>query len=295
MWRFNDLLGQVGIAPTDVHVILHSPRQRALAGLLPYFAAREPEVLEAFQASHSVPAERVLQRKRPYVASFVRLQSLANGTSKLCFAGVFEHHGWTSKTAAQILANPSIQRLRALDPGVYADLDPGRAYAWFDLRRSSYLAEYVDRLIIEARLTQSYVRLSENLDAPILALLETGHTAAPLPPWRDLILSAAQIRALPSRWQDKLLEWRGIYHILDTHDGARYVGAAYGQDNLLGRWRAHIAGDMGITKELSKRDPNGFVFTILERTSPDLPAEDVIALEQTWMARLHTKEYGLNT
>jgi len=32
----------------------------------------------------------------------------------------------------------------------------------------------------------------------------------------------------------------------------------------------------------------------LQRTSPDLEAADVVALEASWKARLHTRECGLN-
>lgn len=35
-------------------------------------------------------------------------------------------------------------------------------------------------------------------------------------------------------------------------------------------------------------------FSILQRTSPDLEASEVIALEASWKARLHTREFGLN-
>jgi hypothetical protein len=37
-----------------------------------------------------------------------------------------------------------------------------------------------------------------------------------------------------------------------------------------------------------------FQFSVLERVSPDLPAEQVIELENTWKKRLGTREFGLN-
>jgi hypothetical protein len=91
-----------------------------------------------------------------------------------------------------------------------------------------------------------------------------------------------------------LREWRGVYLIVDQTDGARYVGSAYGADNLLGRWRAHVQGDQGITAKLRARNPAHFHFAILERMAPDDPAEDVIAREMTWIARLDTRRHGLN-
>ena len=41
-------------------------------------------------------------------------------------------------------------------------------------------------------------------------------------------------------------------------------------------------------------DPDDQSFSILERTSPDMPAEEVVALEASWKERLHTRVTGLN-
>ena len=41
-------------------------------------------------------------------------------------------------------------------------------------------------------------------------------------------------------------------------------------------------------------DTTDLRFSILQRTSPDMEAHDVIALEASWKARLHTRETGLN-
>ena len=57
---------------------------------------------------------------------------------------------------------------------------------------------------------------------------------------------------------------------------------------------AHDAAATGVTVRLADRNPVNFRFSILERVSPDAPAEEVIALEQTWMERLGTVEFGLN-
>jgi hypothetical protein len=92
-----------------------------------------------------------------------------------------------------------------------------------------------------------------------------------------------------------LAEWRGVYLIFDEQDGRSYVGSAYGRDNLLGRWLTYARDGHGGNRELRERDPLGFRFTILERLAPDLPADEVIARENSWKARLHTRApFGLN-
>ena len=47
--------------------------------------------------------------------------------------------------------------------------------------------------------------------------------------------------------------------------------------------------------QLRKRDPKNFRFTMLQRVSPDMEADDVLRLESTWKERLHTRQpFGLN-
>jgi hypothetical protein len=46
---------------------------------------------------------------------------------------------------------------------------------------------------------------------------------------------------------------------------------------------------------LRQRDPSNFRFTILQRVSPDMEQDEIVALENSWKKRLHTREpYGLN-
>jgi len=101
--------------------------------------------------------------------------------------------------------------------------------------------------------------------------------------------------ALPSRLKADLSQWRGIYYIFDETDGKGYVGSAYGADNLLGRWRNYAATGHGGNSLLRRRDPRRFRFSILQRVSPDMDADDVIQLEGKWKERLHTRApQGLN-
>jgi hypothetical protein len=80
-----------------------------------------------------------------------------------------------------------------------------------------------------------------------------------MPDWKDCIWSLAEFRMLPNRWRETLREWRGIYYIFDDTDGKGYVGAAYGKDNILGRWDIHAASG-GDDILLSKRSPPTFAF-----------------------------------
>jgi hypothetical protein len=97
------------------------------------------------------------------------------------------------------------------------------------------------------------------------------------------------------RWKSALPQWRGIYYIFDTSDGKGYVGSAYGEANLFGRWLNYAARGHGGNKLLKQRHPRNFRFSILQRVSPDMNATDLIRLEVSWKERLHTRQpFGLN-
>lgn len=292
MIGFADLLRLAGLEPAHVNVMLHSPRHKEFAKVLPTLVHTRRAALDMYQATHNQPAERVLKQGRPFVAVFVRI-----GHGRLVFAGLYRNNGWQDRPWGEVLADPEAQFLRHTY-GVFEEdavNDPTQPIAFFNFTLAEPLQDLIGRLVIGATLTQSYIRLAENLDSPVLSILEHGIAETPPPEWRLMTVTTAFLGAMPHGWTSRLTQWRGIYLIVDESDGARYVGSAYGVDNFLGRWRAHVAGDVGVTVQLRHRNPATFRFSILERVSPDMPAEEVIALEQTWMTRLHTRTFGLNS
>ncbi len=91
-----------------------------------------------------------------------------------------------------------------------------------------------------------------------------------------------------------MAQWRGIYLVTDTTDVGRYVGSAYGQQNIIGRRQQHVAGEYGITRELHPRLTAGFQFSIHDLLHHDTPEEKVIRREHSWMDRLLTRTWSLN-
>ena len=114
-----------------------------------------------------------------------------------------------------------------------------------------------------------------------------------MPPWDELFLPWQELSFLPAAWKTRLSDWNGIYLITDKGDGKAYVGSAYGREGLLQRWLDYKNSGDGGNKALKKRNPNNFLFTILERLPPDMPKDEVVRREVTWKIRLHTRELGL--
>jgi hypothetical protein len=290
--RFNLLLADAGIEPHQTAVAFHTPSEPPLRRALPWLAQERPDLFDAYQNNHARNAEATVRGRR-WMASFV-----AGEGRDMIFAGLFRVDGHVRRDREGFEADPAhreLARVAGLDAAAWAARYEEAGRLVFTLHRADDLSDLVGRLVVERPQARTFMRRAETLDdLSIIELARESRLVLPLPDWRDVALLGPQLRALPHSWALRLAEWRGIYVIVDEVDGARYIGAAYGNQNLLGRWRMHVAGEQGVTAQLRHRNPATFRFSILERVSPDMPAEEVIRLEQTWMDRLHTRRFGLN-
>jgi GIY-YIG catalytic domain len=290
--RFNDLLTLAGHAPKDVAIMLHMPSAYDLRRSLLELVDEAPDLFAAYQDNHPANPEATLKRRK-VAASFIVGEA---GESR--FVGLYAIDGWEYRTAEALDAEPARQALMMrFRDATFVEMAAssgklGRTV--FDLRALPDLAELRGRLIVQRPAGRAYVRLAENFDMPIVEVAREARFVPTAPDWDAFVVTGVEMRTLPRVWRARLREWRGVYLIVDEADGARYVGSAYGDQNIAGRWEAHVAGDMGVTAELAKRDPARFRFSILELVSPTAPVDVVLALETSWKHRLHTRAWGLN-
>lgn len=138
---------------------------------------------------------------------------------------------------------------------------------WFDLVLTDFYARWKGKLIVcWPPLDLNWYRWAHkpNNEMPVLAILEESALDAAMPKWDAIDLTWDKLRVLPVQWKSKLSEWRGIYYLFDTSDGKGYVGSAYGEYNLLGRWLDYAAKGHGGNRLLQQRTPQNFRFTILQ-------------------------------
>lgn len=285
--ELNDLLAKAGLDPARTLVMRHRPTEPVLRRTLPWLAQDRPDVYNAYQSQHGERVEVAL-RRATHLASFI-----GNQARTALFVGVYAVAGHRVLTEQQFWKIPQNNDLRALGTRGPAN---GRDSLWFDLRLAESLAALKGRLVIEwSGIERSWWRWAGRNVLPVRAIHEESQLVPPMPDWQSLVLDWPALQALPARWRQALSHWRGIYYIHDRNTGRGYVGSACGAENLLGRWTAYAASGHGGNRQLRGLDPAGFAFSILQRTSPDLAADEVIALESSWKERLHTrKPHGLN-
>lgn len=283
----NALLQAEGIDPQGVVVLRHRPYEPELRKLFPWLIAERRDLFNAYQGTHGKPVEASVARAA-YMASF-----FGHAAGKAVFVGLYRLNGSVRISRDDYWAMPEHRQLAEFGMKGMVERD---ACLLFDLEPLSAMSEWSGRLVCGwPGLERAWRRWAANNVFPVHAIAEESLLVAPMPRWQELVLDWKQLRALPASWQAALRQWCGIYYIRDKASGKGYVGSAYGQDNLLGRWLNYATSGHGGNKLLRELNPDRFEFSILQLLNHDAEAVDVVAAENTWKLRLHTRAPdGLN-
>ncbi len=262
--------------------------------MLPWLAAERPDVFNAYQQTQGEKVERVMEanKGRGYIASFI-----GHEAGKALFVGLYSIAGSKPLSHKQFWQVPAYAEMKAFGMKGWYVVEAGRPQVlWFDLVPADFYSHWKGKLVVGwPGPERAWWRWADRNEFTVLSVLEDSALDAAMPAWDEIELAWEELAVLPTRWKSALAQWRGIYYIFDTSDAKGYVGSAYGNDNLLGRWLSYAASGHGGNQLLRRRDPHNFRFTILQRVSPDMEASDVIRLEGTWKQRLHTRApFGLN-
>lgn len=288
--NFQDLLVGQKLDLQRVLVLRHRPLEADLNKVLPWLAAERPAVFNAYQQTQTKQVE-VEMARATHVAAFI-----GHEPGKALFVGLYSMNGSKPITPKQYRKIPAAVELEAFG---HFDPSPPSSILWFDLVLTDLCADWKGKLVVRwPPLDKNWHRWAHkpNNAMPVLAILDESQLDAAMPDWDAIELTWEQLSVLPTRWKLRLQEWRAIYYIFDTSIHKGYVGSAYGKENLLYRWEKGYGatGHCG-NRLLRECDPKNFRFTILQRVSPDMDADDVIRLENSWKNRLHTRHpHGLN-
>ncbi len=290
---FNDLLTSKGVDPQHVLVLRHRPHEPDLYNVFPWLAAEKPDVFNAYQQTQGEKLEKVMagMSGSGHVASFIGREP-----GKALFIGLYSIGKTKPLTRDAYWRIPAYAEMKAFGMKGFTEDNPRKSILWFDLKATDFYTAWKGKLVIGwPPPERSWWRRSHRNEMPVVSILEESVLDAAMPEWDAITLSWEELGVLPSRWKSALSHWRGIYYIFDSSDGKGYVGSAYGEANIYGRWSNYAARGHGGNSLLRKRDPRTFRFSILQRVSPDTNATDLIRLESTWKERLHTRQpFGLN-
>lgn len=175
---------------------------------------------------------------------------------------------------------------------------------YFELERLDTFKEFEQRLMIEWGEGYRMWHQKATTEKEVIAIQK--EKKIPFSSYDDVILLYPKLKEIIdypdvySDWHTALSNVYGIYLIVDTKTGERYVGSAYGEKGILQRWTSYVNTKDGDDKkiiELLDKHPeryNEFQFSILRVLPSDMDKDEVIRIENKFKEKLLTRKFGLN-
>lgn len=171
-------------------------------------------------------------------------------------------------------------------------------HVWYELAQNSVLEEFSGRIIINWG-GSAVVWVQQNTDKEIIEI-KMKNSIEDFQSYDGVQLSFEDIKLLAknphsnSTWVNALSTVRGVYLIRDSKSKKLYVGSAYGDKGIFGRWSDYAKNGDGGNIALKGLDPVYFEFSILEIASGTMSPQEIIDRENRWKLRLGTRDGGLN-
>jgi hypothetical protein len=163
--------------------------------------------------------------------------------------------------------------------------------------------KYFGRLIVKFKNTsQNMIRNAESVinDCEVVQILPSTFDDDVFPGYEKVNISWHEMKRVLEKesWKTALQNQKGVYLITDKSNGKMYVGSAYGENLILGRWRAYLenghGGNLGL-KELSfDHIKQNFKYSILDIYKSTTDDQIIIDRESWWKEVLQTRKFGYN-
>jgi hypothetical protein len=163
--------------------------------------------------------------------------------------------------------------------------------------------KFVGRLIIQFKnKAQTMIRNAESVidDCYVSQILPDTFDNDVFPGYEKVHISWNELRSVLEKetWKTALQHQKGVYVITDTSNGKLYVGVAYGEDMLLGRWRAYVKTGHGGNAELKRLGfehiKQHFRYSILDIYKSTTDDQTIIERETWWKETLQSRTFGYN-
>ncbi|WP_196892150.1 GIY-YIG nuclease family protein [Aureivirga marina] len=164
--------------------------------------------------------------------------------------------------------------------------------------------KYFGRLIIHfENNAQQMARKAESIidDCFVSQILEDTYDEDLFPGYENVNLSWKELKRVLNKntWKTALENQKGIYLITDKSNGKKYVGAAYGNSMLHGRWSNYIYNGHGGNTQLKKLDiehiKEHFSYSILDIFKSTVDDKIILNRETFWKRTLLTRDFGYNS
>lgn len=173
----------------------------------------------------------------------------------------------------------------------------------YEYETLSQYEKYFGRLIVKFKnKTQTMIRLATSVidDCEVIQILPETFDDDIFPGYDNVNVSWEELSRVVEKntWKTALKNQKGVYLITDSQTGKMYVGSAYGESMILGRWLAYVKNGNGGNVELKRLSfdyiKKNFRYSILDIFKSTIDDRIIIERESWWKEVLQTREFGYN-
>ena len=175
----------------------------------------------------------------------------------------------------------------------------------YEYEKMNEFEKYFGRVVIEYKnKVQNLIRLADSVisDCKVLQILEDIFDDDDIfPGYENIYKSWKELQNILNKesWKTALENQKGVYLITDKSNGKMYVGSAYGDDMIYGRWSTYIKkghdGQVGLRALDFSHIKDNFYYSILDIYKSTTLDKIIIERESWWKKTLQTRgEFGYN-
>jgi hypothetical protein len=163
--------------------------------------------------------------------------------------------------------------------------------------------KYIGRLIVKFKnKAQTMIRNAESVidECYVSQILPDTFDNDLFPGYEKVNVSWAELRRVIEKdaWKTALQNQKGVYLMTDISNGKMYVGSAYGEHMILGRWRAYVStahgGNIGLKALAVEHIKQNFRYSILDIYKSTTEDQVIIDRESWWKDVLLSRKFGYN-
>lgn len=173
---------------------------------------------------------------------------------------------------------------------------------FYEHERIKEFEKYFGRLIVQFHKNNSFVTLTgDNIDKFIVKEILPSSLDKDLFPGYDKVnISWETMKRVIEKdiWKTALENQKGVYLITDISNGKKYIGSAYGEYMILGRWKSYIktghGGNVGLKNLSFEHIKKNFRYSILDIYKSSTNDQIIIERESWWKEVLLSRPHGYN-
>jgi hypothetical protein len=175
----------------------------------------------------------------------------------------------------------------------------------YEYRSLDKYEKYFGRVIVRYKNPQGAANLIRDADTfinecEVERILDSEFDNDIFPGYENINVSWQELSRLVKKetWKTALENQKGVYLITDTQSGKMYVGSAYGENMILGRWLDYVNNGHGGNVKLKNLPfddiKKNFRYSILDIFKSTIDDDRIIRREHWWMDALQTRKFGYN-